>query len=233
MSAETSLSRPQELSPAHILESAKYALRWNTPERANQIQSGLQPRISELTARANEGSPTDRAEARHVLAKTRQATDRLRRLGLSSGSSGEHSSGMIFGIPNNPDQTTPFPNFRDPASFDWWYLPHQRVEEAFNPALRVDPYVSKAAQELIALNEPPFESIPVDVSRIDLDPVASASLLRTARYMKDNSLLGRIPTRRERIIKDIVHSAGPSQLNISQLPSPAESVVTRQVAASA
>lgn len=234
MSVEKSLPGGQERSPSRILESAKYALRWNTPERANQIQSGLQQRISQLTARANEGSRTDRAEARHILAKTRQETDRLRRLGLSTGHSGEYSSGMIFGVPtSNPDQAIRFPDFRNPASFEWWYLPHEIVENTFNPALKVDQYVSRAAQELIALNEPPVESLPADILRIDLDPVASASLLRTARYMKDNSLLGRIPTRRERIIKDIVHSAGPSQLNISQLPSPAESVVTRNVAASA
>lgn len=229
------LKSSQELkSPVNILESASYALRWNTPERANQIQAGLQQRISALTASSYEGSPTDRAETRHILAKARQETVRLRRLGLASGRSGEHSSGMIFGVPrSNPDQTTRFPDFRDPASFEWWYLPHQRVEKTFSPALKVDQYVSRAAQELIALNEPPVEASPTGLLRIDLDPVASASLLRTARYMKDNGLHGIIPTRREIIINDIIHSEGFSSSNISQLPSRTESAVTQPAAASA
>ncbi len=233
MSVETRASR-QTISPAHILESASYALRWNTPKRADQIQAGLQERISALTARSQYGSLTERAEQRHILEKTRQETTRLRRLGLASGRSGEHSSGLILGIPNkNPEQPTDFPDFKDPASFEWWYLPHERVEETFRPGLKVDSYVSRVVQELIALNEPPVEPSPIGLLRIDLDPVASASLLRTARYMKDNSIHGRVPTRREMIIDDIIHSGGFSGLNVSQLPTPAESTVARPVAASA
>jgi len=204
---------------ANILQSARYALRWNTPEIAAQIQDELNIRISSLTDRSQSGPPTERAETRHVLAKTREGTLRLNRLGLASGANEDPASGMVFGIPANPTgHDSRFPDFRNPASVEWLYMPHAVIEESYNVRLNTDPYVSRAVLELITGNQPPRKEDPVGISKIDLDPIALSSLLRIARGMKDNNIHGRIPTRREEIINNILHSGKFPTPNITQLP---------------
>ena len=215
--------QPEAPTATDILVQARYALRWNTPEVAASTFLKNQARIAELEAQAKIGSPTQRAETRNILAKARDLP-RLRRLGLASGADEEQSPGMIFAIPVIVNQTqegtnrlrsNPFPDFNNGASFEWWYLPQASIEGALSPTNEpnIDSYVSRAALGFLVSKETEDESASQPY-KVGLDALAASALLRTARYMRDNKLHGRIPTGREMRIKEILHSGDFPNQNI-------------------
>lgn len=216
-----------------IFRAAKYALRWNIPEVAEDILTMNQARVAKLERQAKIGSPGGRAETRHILAKARGEVTKLRRLGLSSGSNEEYPTGMILAVVAEPEKskdgptpirTTPNPDigYRN-KPLQWWYLPFAEIERVValshgnNIADKIDPYVFRAATGLVYTQDGSKNLSDNQIHPIDLDPVAASGLKRVAEYMKDNGIQGRIPSRREILIQEILHSGQFPTSNVRSL----------------
>ncbi len=214
-----------------ILQSARYALRWNTPEVATTISLKYQARVTELKGQTEIGSPTEKAETRYILAKALEDVTRLRRLGLASGTDQEESPGMIFAVPldntKSEEEPTaihyaPVPKIGDgDTSFQWWYLPRAEIEKAIDLSYKnqtskpnIDNYVFRAAMGFIVSEDGRGSPSSDQIHSVDLDPIAASGLMRVAKDMKNNGLHGRIPSRTETRTREILHSGSFPDTNI-------------------